>query len=155
MVLDAAFQDITIRGQSLRIGGFDGYYRYWGMRAKDKAQAEAEEAFADAFEDTERFKLLLNHIPTVWTDWGNIHKFPVDLALSGHYHGGQIRLPVGLYAPYVGFFPKNTEGLFAGETANCILSTGLSASPGIPRINNLPQVVVVDLLPENEKEVLT
>lgn len=150
-VLDFTYTDITVKGQALRIGGCDAYYRYPGMLAKTREEWDAEQSFADAFEDTQRFKLLLCHIPTVWLDWGNRDKFPVDLVLSGHYHGGQIRLPVigELYAPYVGLFPPYTEGMYAGETAVCILSTGLGSSPGLPRINNLPQVVAVELVPKS------
>lgn len=148
IVLDTDFVDVKMKDETLRIGGFYGYYRYWGMFTCDKEQWEAEEQFANEFENTDHFKLLLNHIPTGWLDWGNIQTFPVDLVLTGHYHGGQIRIPFGIYAPYVGLFPEYTEGMFVGETATCILSTGLGSSPGIPRINNLPQVVVVDLIPE-------
>lgn len=146
VVLDTDYADITVNGQELRLGGYHGYYRYWGMQAR----RGGEEAFAEAFEDTQIFKLLLCHIPTGWLDWGKIDEFPVDLVLTGHFHGGQVRLPLigGLYAPYVGFFPKYTEGMYAGKAATAILSTGLGSSPGIPRINNLPQVVVVDLVPQ-------
>ena len=148
VVLDTAFAALTVKNQDLRIGGFHGYYRYWGMLET----TGVEEAFADAFENTDRFKLLLDHIPTGWVDWGKIDELPVDLVLSGHYHGGQIRIPLlgGLYAPYIGLFPQYTEGMYVGETATAILSTGLGSSPGIPRINNLPQIVVVDLAQSQE-----
>ena len=105
--------------------------------------------FCKDFEDTERFKILLSHIPSAWLDWGYIDKFPVDLVLSGHYHGGQIRIPLlgGIYAPEAGIFPDYTEGMYVGTKAVCVLSTGLGASLGIPRFNNLPQITVVDLIP--------
>jgi hypothetical protein len=48
----------------------------------------------------------------------------------------------------MGLFPQNTEGKYIGDTATVILSTGLGSSPGIPRINNLPQIVAVDLIPQ-------
>lgn len=146
-VVDCSYVDTEILGQALRIGGYHGYYRQPGMFPVTPLQRDAELAFADDFENTERFKLLLCHIPTAWLDWDYINKFPVDLVLSGHNHGGQIRLPLlgPLYAPYVGLFPDYTEGMFEGQTAVCVLSRGLGSSPGIPRINNLPQITVIDL----------
>lgn len=147
IVLDVAYTDITVNGQPIRIGGYHGYYHQPGMYDISQEQREREISFCDDFESSESYKLLLCHIPTPWLDWEYIDDCPVDLVLTGHYHGGQIRLPVvgGLYAPCVGLFPEYTEGLYTGEKATCILSTGLGASPGIPRINNLPQIVVVDL----------
>ena len=111
---------------------------------------QAERAFADEFENTNRVKILLCHIPTPWLDWGYIDQFPVDLVLSGHYHGGQVRLPLigGLYAPYVGFFPEYTRGIFQGEKATCVLSVGAGTENGLPRINNMPEMVVVEMKPE-------
>lgn len=150
VVLNCDFLDISVKGQQLRIGGYYNYYRQPHMYPLTLEEKLAELDFADNFENTDRYKILLSHIPTAWLDWEYIEKYPVDLVLTGHYHGGQIRLPLvgGLYAPYVGLFPEYTEGMFAGEQATCILSTGLGSSPGVPRINNPPQIVVVDLIPE-------
>lgn len=150
IVLDTDYLDTSINGQEIRIGGYHGYYRQPGMYSITPEQGKKELDFAVSFEDTDRFKLLLCHIPTPWVDWGYIDQFPVDLVLAGHYHGGQIRLPLlgPLYAPYIGFFPENTEGLFTGTKAMCILSRGLGSSPGQPRLNNLPEIVVIELIPK-------
>lgn len=149
-VLDCSFQDLQLKNQQIRLGGYHGYYRQPGMYEVTPEQRQAELDFAQAFENTQRFKLLLCHIPTAWLDWGYIDQFPVDLVLTGHYHGGQIRIPYlgGLYAPYIGLFPPYTEGMFVGQTAACVLSRGLGSSPGIPRINNLPEITVIDLVPK-------
>lgn len=149
LVLDVSWLDITLKGQDLRLGGYHGYYRQPHMFQVTAEEKAAQLAFCEEFEQTDRYKILLNHIPTAWLDWGYIDKFPVDLVLSGHYHGGQIRLPLlgGVYAPYIGLFPEYTEGLFTGTQASCVLSTGLGYAPGLPRINNLPQITVVDLVP--------
>lgn len=150
VVLDGEYRDIEVNGQSLRLGGYYGYYRRPHMHLDDPAQQAADIVFCDDFENTRCCKILLCHIPTAWLDWGLIDDHPVDLVLTGHNHGGQARIPFvgGLIAPYVGWFPEFTEGMYVGEKATAILSTGLGSSPGIPRINNPPQIVVVDLIPE-------
>lgn len=148
-VLESEYLDVEIHGTPLRISGYMGYYREPQMTTADPEQAERERAFFDAFEATDRFRLLLNHIPTVWLDWHGTNRYPVDLVLSGHYHGGLIRIPIleqGVVAPYVGMFPPYTKGMFTGEKATCILTTGLAGSR-IPRFFNPPEIVVIDLLP--------
>ena len=154
MVLDVAYTDIEIQGQPIRLGGYHGYYRQPGMYQVTEEERRQQRDFFDDFENTERYRLLLCHIPTAWLDWGYRDVYPVDLVLTGHYHGGQIRLPLigGVYAPYVGMFPEYTEGLFEGEQAICILSTGLGSGSQLPRINNLSQIVVADLIAENKGE---
>lgn len=149
VVVDCSYVDVTVKGQELRIGGYHGYWRQPHMFQVTEEQKAAELVFFQQFEDTDRVKLLLSHIPTTWLDWNYIDKYPAGIVFSGHYHGGQIKLPLigGLYAPYVGALPEYTEGLFQGHEATCILSAGLGSDENIPRINNLPQIVVVDLMP--------
>lgn len=150
IVLDNEYIDIEVKGQELRIGGYMGYYRQPHMFKKTEEQADLERVFFESFEDTTRFKILLNHIPTGWLDWDYINKFPIDIVFSGHYHGGLVRIPFleqGLYAPYVGFFPPYTKGMYSGSKATCILSTGLGAEHFIPRINNPREIVMLDLMP--------
>lgn len=147
IVVNTTYLDVTVNEQALRIGGYHGYYRQPGMYDITPQQHQSELDFAADFENTDRYKILLSHIPTAWLDWGYMNTCPVDLVLSGHYHGGQVVLPLmgGLAAPYVGLFPEYTRGLFAGEKATCILSAGVGTEKWLPRINNLPEVVVVDL----------
>ena len=149
-VVNCSYVDVTLKGQALRIGGYYGYWRQPHMFRVTPEQKEAEFAFFEAYEDTDRLKLLLCHIPTTWLDWGYIDKFPVDVVFSGHYHGGQIRIPGigGLYAPYVGWFPEYTRGLYEGKYASCVLSAGVDTENWLPRINNLPEIVVLDMIPQ-------
>lgn len=151
-VLELEYDDITVNGQELRIGGYAGYYRTPHMDTKDEKLKTEKIAFADDFENTDRQKLLLAHIATSWTDWERIDNHPAGVVFCGHYHGGQIRFPIinrGLYAPYAGWLPKFTKGVFEGECATCVLSAGLSSNEKIPRIYNPPEIVVVDLIPNN------
>ena len=93
VVLNCDFLDVFVKGQQLRIGGYYNYYRQPHMYPLTSEQKLAENDFADNFENTYSYKILLSHIPTAWLDWEYIDKYPVDLVLTGHYHGGQIRLP--------------------------------------------------------------
>lgn len=149
-VLEAEYIDLEFKGQQIRLGGLMAYYRQPGMMRTTQAANERQFRFAAEFEDTDRYKILLNHIPTPWVDWGYNNLYPVNLVLSGHYHGGMIYFPLlerGLYAPYVGWFPENVRGVFEGEKATCVLSAGLGSEYQIPRIHNNPEIVVVDLIP--------
>ena len=69
------------------------------------------------------------------------------LQLSGHTHGGQIRLPfVGaVIAPGQGLFPTYDTGLFAEENTNMIISRGIGNSVLPFRFNNRPEVVLIEL----------
>ena len=148
-VLDAEFLDTKINGTPVRIGGYEGFYHTPQMDTADPEKREEYARFFDEFENADRFKLLIDHIPTTWLDWEYRDTTPVDLVLSGHYHGGNVRIPFigrGLYAPYVGWFPKYVNGCYEGEKATCILTTGLAGGKGWPRFFNPPEIVTVDII---------
>lgn len=150
-VVDNDYIDLELKGTSLRIGGYMAYYMVPHMSTHDEAQQALERAFAEDFENTDRLKILINHIPTGWVDWNYVNTYPVDIVFSGHYHGGMIRIPIlnqGLYAPYVGLFPPFTKGVYTGQQATCILSAGLGIEHHIPRFYNPPEILVVDLTPK-------
>lgn len=89
------------------------------------------------------YKILLSHRPEHIDLYQN---YDFDLILSGHAHGGQVRVPYlmnGLYAPNQGFLPKYAGGHY--QLANCdfIVSRGLSFRAKLPRIMNPPEVVVI------------
>lgn len=71
-----------------------------------------------------------------------------DLVLSGHAHGGVVRLPfVGaVFGTHYEFFPDYTAGLYTmGKTA-MVVSRGLGGSRRLPvRIANQPEIPVVIL----------
>ena len=152
IVMEVQYQDLEINGTDVRLGGYMGYYRTPHMNASYVSIQETCLEFAEDFENTNCYKVLLNHIPTNWLDWNYRDKYAADLVLSGHYHGGIVRIPFlerGLYAPYVGWFPPYTKGMFEGEKATCILTTGLAGSYGLPRFFNQPEICVVNIIPSN------
>jgi predicted MPP superfamily phosphohydrolase len=88
------------------------------------------------------YKILLAHRPERIAYYQG---FSFDLVLSGHTHGGQVRLPFinGLYAPHQGFFPKYGGGIYKHDKLVHIISRGLSVTPVLPRIFNPPELVVI------------
>lgn len=70
-----------------------------------------------------------------------------DLALCGHAHGGQIRLPFigGIIAPGQGFFPEYDSGLYTVGNTSMVVSRGLGNSVIPLRVNNRPEVVIITL----------
>ena len=151
VVLDTQFVDLDFHGNALRLGGYMGYYHTPHMNTQDPVEQQYLSDFSAEFEKTDRYMILLNHIPTNWLDWDYRNHYKVDLVLSGHYHGGVVRIPFweqGLIAPYVGWFPPYTKGLFEGEAAVCILTTGLAGYDRVPRFFNPPEICVADIMPK-------
>lgn len=76
----------------------------------------------------ERLTVLLSHSPSVIK---LINSNSVDLILSGHTHGGQVRLPFigALVVPDQGFFPKYDKGPFKlGNNLHLYIDSGLGTS---------------------------
>lgn len=92
----------------------------------------------------ERFYLLISHRPELAELYA---KHNVDLALTGHAHGGQIRLPFvgGLFAPNQGFFPRYDAGAYQIGASTTIVSRGLGPSIFPTRLFNRPHLVVCEL----------
>lgn len=145
IVLEQEYVDTEIAGQQVRIGGVYGY-----VLAEDEDDG-SEQRFMEKFEDTDRFKILLSHMSEGLLLWKSLEKWKVDIVFSGHIHGGQVRLPIigGLYAQEEGFFPTYTKGMFELGNGTLILSAGLGSSRGIPRVNNLPEIVVCEMQGES------
>lgn len=98
----------------------------------------------EQFEKQEGYKILLCHHPEFYEPFLKDRK-GIDLILSGHAHGGQIRLfGRGLYAYGQGFFPKYTKGIYEDKL---IVSAGLSNTSKIPRFGNPTELVFVHLVP--------
>ncbi|PEB51818.1 phosphoesterase [Bacillus pseudomycoides] len=90
------------------------------------------------------YKLLLSHRPELLQVYAEQQ---IDLVLSGHAHGGQVRLPFigGLVAPNQGVLPKYTAGLYEEQNTSMIVSRGLGNSVIPQRVFNRPEIVVVQL----------
>lgn len=96
--------------------------------------------------DPERFNLALAHRPELFADYAAAG---VDAVLSGHAHGGQIRIGRrGIYAPGQGAFPHYTAGTYRIGNSVLFVSRGLGNTVPVPRVFNVPELCVIDFLPE-------
>lgn len=97
-------------------------------------------AFLEAFSASPEYKVLLFHHPEYYPQ---LSQYPIDLILSGHCHGGQIRVfGRGIFAPGQGLFPKYHHGVYDGRL---VVSAGCANTAPIPRWGNEPEVVILRL----------
>ena len=91
------------------------------------------------------FNLLLAHQPEYFPAYA---KWGADLTLSGHLHGGMVRLPLvgGVISPRFRLFPWYDQGLYEEDGRKLIVSAGLGNHTIPLRINNPPELSVIDLI---------
>ncbi len=135
---------LTVRGQRIALCGVPDPYEMVFSGAPD-----TEEQLRQAMEnvDSADFTVLLAHRPELLAKYA---QFPLDLVVSGHAHGGQVRIPGvlnGLYAPNQGWFPKLAGGAYTQDGTTLIVSRGLAVRTRLPRIFNRPEVVLVRCVP--------
>ena len=94
--------------------------------------------------DRSGYTVVLAHRPEAFLEYVNGN---IDLALTGHAHGGQAILPFigGVIAPNQGFFPKYYKGVYTEGDTNMIVSRGLGNSLCPIRFNNHPEIILVEL----------
>jgi predicted MPP superfamily phosphohydrolase len=152
IVLDREMTVININDQNINILGLNDFTKYKGRAQSDFSESKK---ILSVFEKKTDFKLLLNHFPQFF-DYNSDFSYcdyNIDLVLAGHAHGGQFILPFfgGIYSPGQGLFPKYSAGLYRKNNVSLIVNRSLGNS-GFPlRINNLPDVIVIDLKESDDK----
>ena len=140
-VLEDESAELTRGGQSIRLIGLTDIGFHPGTLEEKK---DALRTALSALLPEDEFSVTLAHRPElmdVYTECG------APLVLSGQAHGGQIRLPGigGLIAPGQGLFPKYTEGKYEENGTTLVVSRGIGNSVLPLRVNDRPQIVVVQL----------
>ena len=129
VLLDNADTELKIKDFSCVLGGMSCWdFEDWlpGYLAKDG------------------YKLLLCHQPNLYIKFAEGKG--VDLTLSGHTHGGQMRIGkkgMGFFVPGQGVFGKYAHGSFFDN--RLIVSSGCANTVAIPRLFNPRELVVIDL----------
>ena len=131
---------LTVRGQRIALCGIPDPYEMVFSGAPD-----TEEQLRQALEDVDSadFTVLLAHRPELLAKYA---QFPLDLVVSGHAHGGQVRIgSQGIYSPGQGLFPKLTSGFYFDD--KLFISRGMTNSACAPRLWCPCELVMVRLLP--------
>ena len=116
-----------------------------GERSKARSRARQEPmpsiSWLDSFSHTRGFRILLSHHPEYYDLIPSC-----DLVLCGHTHAGQWKCKIGgrwigLFAPGQGFFPRYCYGRYD----NMIISSGLTNTTWVPRVNNPTEIVYINV----------
>ena len=121
------------------------YYKH--LRKEPMESDYLPRILGEAREDA--FQVLIAHNPAYFEDyaaWG------ADLVVSGHVHGGIMRLPVlgGVLSPSLTLFPKYDGGRFTCGKSTMILSRGLGSHTIPLRFFNPGELVVIELIPDGQ-----
>lgn len=143
-ILDDASYTLNYSGADISLIGINDPAFYTDYLIGDE-ESSIKNSLNSIEIEKDQFQLLLSHRPEY------IHLYAtygIDLVLSGHAHGGQFRLPFigGVYAPNQGLFPEYNAGIHTFENTSMIISRGIGNSLFPFRINNRPEVIVVELV---------
>ncbi len=143
VILEDARTQISKDGASITLLGLtDPSYQktdLWGDAATMTAIV-----LSGLYKQEDGFTVLLSHRPEIFSTYV---KTGVDLVLTGHAHGGQFRLPWvgGLYAPNQGVFPEYDAGLYIDGNTHMVVSRGIGNSLFPFRLNNRPELILIEL----------
>lgn len=140
IILENKTEVLEIDDEKINLIGNDPNMSYHPY-ALDSEKIKNE--LTDTNYDKNNYSILLSHRPELFDTYVD----KIDLVLTGHAHGGQVRIPFvgGLVSPNQGFFPKYTSGIFKEDNTSMIVSRGIGNSIIPFRVNNRPELVIVRL----------
>lgn len=138
-VLSNSFVTLERGGSAVVLAGIDDPNGYADQKTPEQLAAEIYAAFSDPF------WLLLAHRNDRFEAQYSL--LGADLVLSGHGHGGIIRLPGtdGLLSTDRTLFPSYTAGLYEANGSTLFVTRGLGSPGPSFRLFNRPEVAVVTL----------
>lgn len=147
ILMDSKMEIIERNGEKLALFGVGDPF----SKVSDLIEKSVNCAFS-SLPQFEGYKILLFHRANLFD---KIKDFGFDLILSGHMHGGQIRIPFfgGAFAPTSSIlsgrmiFPHYTGGKYEYKNSCMIVNRGASNTLSIPRFANPPEVGIITLFP--------
>ncbi|MCR5747252.1 MAG: metallophosphoesterase [Lachnospiraceae bacterium] len=94
--------------------------------------------------DDRYYNILIAHDPLHFISYSD---YGADLVLSGHLHGGVMRLPFfgGVISPELKLFPKYDAGEFERNGSKMLVTKGLGMHTIHVRINDPTELMIVDI----------
>lgn len=141
--LENASQELLCGGRRIRLTGLEIPLEcYSHFKKIPMPDDTVEERIGKA--KTEDYEILMAHNPGYmkeYLSWG------ADLVLSGHLHGGIVRLPggVGAISPSFALFPKYSGDHYREGNQDIVVSKGLGVHTICVRLFNPAEVVVLEL----------
>lgn len=139
-ILSGEYETVFINGEYINLCGIDDPDAFDAVGTEDQLKR------VNAVSENGYYTILLAHRPEQFDLYAG---YDFDLALCGHAHGGQWRIPWvlnGLYAPDQGLFPEYAGGLYTKNDTTMIVGRGLSReSTLVPRIFNRPEIVLLEI----------
>ena len=138
-VLSNQYLLLERNGDSLVLAGIDDPNGYADQKTPEELAAEVYSAHGNPF------WLLLAHRNDLFSSRYSL--LGADLVLSGHGHGGIIRLPFtdGLLGTQHNFFPTHTAGLYEKNGAALFVSRRIGNVGITFRLFNRPEVAILTL----------
>ena len=136
---------VCIRGACISVSGLELPLSIYEKFKKHRVGRQmVDDCLKTAPEETAKCRILLAHNPVffrAYKDWG------ADLVLSGHLHGGIIRIPGlgGLITPQAVLFPRYSGEMTREGNSAVIVSRGLGTHTVRIRLFNTAEVVSVSL----------
>lgn len=148
IVLEDARVEIELSGETITLIGVDDPSFQTDYLFGDDETVMKSKLDALTSED-DGYTVLLSHRPELFDIYV---ESGVDLVFSGHAHGGQFRLPFigGIAAPNQGLFPKYDAGIYTDGSTNMVVSRGVGNSIIPFRVNNRPEVILIELTTQGE-----
>lgn len=143
-VLSNQFVTLERNGDAIVLAGIDDPNGYADQKSPETVAEEVRAAYGE-----DAFWMLLahrnDHFPEQYSLLG------ADLVVSGHGHGGVVRLPFtdGLVSTDRTFFPSYTAGLYEKNGSTLFVTRGLGNTGPSFRLFNRPEVALLTLVRTN------
>lgn len=143
-LLENTHNRLEVHKMPIAVWGYELPAEYFGRASrKTLTKKQMDEVLGEP--DEMSYHILLAHHPAhfdTYASWG------ADLTLSGHLHGGIIRLPFlgGVISPQMKIFPHYDRGLYKLEEKQMIVSAGLGTHTINLRVNNPAELIVIDFV---------